>query len=93
MSRRNRILLLLSVALVALLIFAPSALAVTHDGVGIYGPTNDKQVTDAMFIVIAFFPTVIVVFSLIQAWLDHRKHARLDAAKRRESAVEWKGGW
>ena len=93
MSSRSRILLLLSVALVAMLAFAPSALAVTHGGEGIYGPTNDKQITDAMFIVIAFFPTVIVVFSLIQAWLDHRKHARMDAEKRRASAVEWKGGW
>lgn len=93
MKRRNRILLLLSIALVGLFVLAPSALAVTHDGEGIYGATNDKHITDAMFILIAFFPTVIVVFSLIQAWLDHRKHARLDAAKRRESAVEWKGGW
>ena len=93
MTRRSRVLLLLSVALVALFVFAPSALAITHDGEGIYGPTNDKQITDAMFILIAFFPTVIVVFSLIQAWLEHRKHARMDAAKRRESAVEWKGGW
>jgi ABC-type sulfate transport system permease component len=92
-SRRNRILLLASVVLVALFVVVPSALAVTHDGEGIYGPTDDKQITDAMFIVIAFFPTVIVVFSLIQAWLDHRKHARLDAEKRRASAVEWKGGW
>ena len=93
MSRRTRTVLLLLVALIAMLAFAPSALAVAHDGEGIYGPTNDKQITDAMFIVIAFFPTVIVVFSLIQAWLDHRKHARLDAEKRRASAVEWKGGW
>jgi len=92
-SRRNRILLLLSVALVGLFALAPSALATAHGGQGIYGPTNDKQITDAMFIVIAFFPTVIVVFSLIQAWLEHRKHARQDAAKRRASAVEWKGGW
>ena len=34
-----------------------------------------------MFIVIAFFPTVILVFSLIQWRLDKRKHARMDAAK------------
>ena len=42
---------------------------------------------------IGLFPVLIIVFSLIQSWLDHRKHARQDAAKRRESAVEWKGGW
>jgi hypothetical protein len=33
------------------------------------------------------------VFSLLQAFLEHRKHAREDAAKARKSAVEWKGGW
>lgn len=93
MRRRHQALLILSVALVALFVLAPSAFAVAQDGQGVYGPTNDLHVTDAMFIVIAFFPTVIVVFSLIQALLDRRKHAREDAAKRRESAVEWKGGW
>lgn len=75
------------------LTLAPSALAVTHNGEGIYGPTNDLVITNAMFLIIAGLCVIIVVFSLIQAWLDHRKHARLDAAKRRESSVEWKGGW
>ena len=46
-----------------------------------------------MFIIMGLIVVIIVVFSLLQAWLDHRKHARQDAAKRRESAVEWKGGW
>ncbi len=46
-----------------------------------------------MFILIGFFPVLIIVFSLIQAWLDHRKHARQDAAKNRASSAEWKGGW
>jgi preprotein translocase subunit SecG len=91
--RRNRILLGLAVALAALFVLAPSALAVAHDGEGIYGSTTDKTITDTMFILIAFFPVIIVVFSLIQAWLEHRKHARMDAAKHRASAVEWKGGW
>jgi hypothetical protein len=75
------------------LALAPSALAHTYGGEGLWGPTNDKTITMAMFLVIALFPTVIVVFSLIQAWLDHRKHARFDAAKHRQSASEWKGGW
>jgi hypothetical protein len=92
MSRRRTVIFALSVV-ASMLAFAPSALAVTHGGQGIYGPTNDKEITDTMFILIGFFPTIIVVFSLIQAWLDHRKHARMDAAKRRETAVEWKGGW
>ena len=36
---------------------------------------------------------IIIVFSLIQAWLDHRKHERMDAAKRRAASVDWRGGW
>ena len=36
-----------------------------------------------MFLTIIFFPTVIVIFSLIQWRLDKRKHARMDAAKAR----------
>jgi uncharacterized membrane-anchored protein len=93
MSRRNRILLAVSATLTALLTFAPGALAITHGGQGLYGETNDVTITNAMFILIAFFPGVIVVFSLIQAWLDHRKHARMDAAKRRAASVDWRGGW
>ena len=46
-----------------------------------------------MFIVIAFFPVVILVFSIIQWRLDKRKHARMDAAKRRAANVDWRGGW
>jgi len=76
-----------------MLALAPSALATTYGGQGIWGPTNDKTITNAMFIIIGLFPVLIIVFSLIQGWLEHRKHARVDAAKRRESAEEWKGGW
>jgi hypothetical protein len=46
-----------------------------------------------MFITIAFFPTVAIVFSLIQWRLEKRKHAKLDAAKRRAASVDWRGGW
>ena len=72
---------------------APAALAHAGGGEGWYGPTNDKTITIAMLRVIAFFPTVIVVFSLIQWRLDKRKHARMDAAKRRAANVDWRGGW
>ncbi len=92
MSHRRKALLFLSL-IPSMLALAPAALAQTYGGEGIWGPTNDLTITITMFIVIALFPTVIVVFSLIQAWLDHRKHARFDAAKHRESASEWKGGW
>ena len=46
-----------------------------------------------MFIMIVFFPTVIIVLSLIQWRLDKRKHARMDAAKRRAASADWRGGW
>ena len=92
MSRRRAALLFLSV-LAASLAVVPSALAVTHGGEGIWGPTNDKTITDAMFIIIGLFPVLIIVFSLIQGFLEHRKHARVDAARRRASSAEWKGGW
>jgi uncharacterized membrane protein len=91
--RRKRTLLFGLSFVAALLSLAPSALAVTHGGEGLYGPTNSKVITETMFIIMGLLVLIIVTFSLIQSWLEHRKHARMDAAKRRESAVEWKGGW
>jgi hypothetical protein len=78
--RRSRIFLALSTALTLLLVGAPSAFAVTNNGEGIVGDTDDKTVSLTMFAVMAFFILVIIVFSLIQAWLEHRKHASMDAA-------------
>ncbi len=92
MRRRLRLVLVLA-PFAALLAFAPAALAVTHGGQGLYGETNDTVVANAMFMTIAFFAVIVVVFSLIQGWLEHRKHARLDAAKRRAASVDWRGGW
>jgi hypothetical protein len=91
--RRIKTLSLLFAPTVALLAFAPSALAVTHAGEGLYGPTDDKVITSWMLGLMVFFIGIIIVFSLIQGWLDHRKHQRLDAAKARATAPEWKGGW
>jgi hypothetical protein len=76
-----------------LLALAPTALAAANDGQGWYGETNDKVITNAMFIVIIFFPAIIVIFSLIQWRLDKRKHAKMDAAKRRAADADWRGGW
>jgi hypothetical protein len=76
-----------------LLAFAPAALARDDGGQGWWGETTDPQITSVMFIVIAFFPAVILVFSLIQWRLDKRKHARDDAVKARESSADWRGGW
>jgi hypothetical protein len=91
--RRTRIMTALLVFSVTLLAIAPSAFARADGGEGWYGETNDKVITNAMFGVIAFFPTVILVFSLIQWRLDKRKHAKMDAAKRRAASTDWRGGW
>lgn len=90
--RRIRLLACLTV-FAALLAFAPAAFAHEGGGQGWYGETSDQTITNAMFIVIAFFPTIIIIFSLIQWRLEKRKHARLDAAKAREASLDWRGGW
>jgi preprotein translocase subunit SecG len=76
-----------------MLVAAPSALAVTHGGQGIWGATSDKTITYTMFIIIGLFPVIIIVFSCIQGWLEHRKHERIDAAMKRAKSDQWKGGW
>jgi fatty acid desaturase len=92
MRRLRTTAVLLWIAVVGL-VLAPAALAHAGGGEGWYGPTTDKTITMAMYGVIAFFPAVIVLFSLIQWRLDKRKHARMDAAKRRAANVDWRGGW
>jgi hypothetical protein len=73
------------------LLLAPAAMA-EHDGRGLYGATNDKVVTDAGFILIIFFPTFVLVMSLIQKVLEKRKAER-KAAKKQLGEIEWRGGW
>jgi fatty acid desaturase len=90
--RRARIIAALLSFGALLLVAAPPALA-TNGGEGWYGETNDVVITNAMFLVIIFFPTVILVFSLIQWRLDKRKHARMDAKKRSAANADPRGGW
>ncbi len=90
--RRSRILIALTVFAGTLLASASPALA-ANGGAGWYGETTDKAVTMVMFATIAFFPVVIIVFSLIQSWLDKRHHAREDAERARAVSPEWRGGW
>jgi fatty acid desaturase len=93
----RRFLITLSCTVMTWLLLAPVALATTSSGTeggqGWYGETTDKSITDVMFLVIVFFPAIIVLFSLIQWRLDKRKHARMDAAKRRAANIDWRGGW
>jgi preprotein translocase subunit SecG len=91
--RRARIMIALTVFVGTLLTFAPMASARATAGEGWFGESTDPQVTNAMFAVIAFFPIVILVLTLIQSRLDKRKHARMDAAKAREANADWRGGW
>ena len=91
--RRARVTYALTAFTVTLLALAPDALARQTGGEGFYGETTDKVITNAMFLTIIFFPTVILVFSLIQWRLDKRKHARMDAANRRAANADWRGGW
>jgi membrane protease YdiL (CAAX protease family) len=92
--RRARFLSALIAFGATLLVLAPNALAArAYSGEGWYGETSDKTITYAMYLVIIFFPTIIVLFSLLQWRLDRRKHARMDAARRRAASADWRGGW
>jgi hypothetical protein len=91
--RRARLMTALLVFSITLLTIAPAAFARADGGEGWYGETNDKVVTNSMFVVIAFFPTVILILTVIQSRLDKRKHAKLDAEKRRAASADWRGGW
>jgi preprotein translocase subunit YajC len=88
----RRLLPLLVVALTAVLVAAPAALA--HDGgQGTYGIANDKVVTNAGFILIAFFPLFVFAMTMLQTRLDRRKERRkaVHKALAREDRV--RGGW
>ena len=88
--RRALHTLLLTAFLFAL--SAPVALA--HDGgVGLWGETNDKIVTNAGFIIIAAFPFLVFVLSMIMWVLDKRKDRRKQAAKARTARADARGGW
>ena len=91
--RRAKITTALLTFGITMLVAAPAALARATGGEGWYGETDDKVITNAMFLTIAFFPTVIVILTLIQWRLDKRKHAKMDAAKRRAANADWRGGW
>jgi putative copper export protein len=80
MRKLSRRLLPPLIALVALLVVAPAAMAA--DGVGVYGRTNDKVVTYFAFGLIAFFAILVTVLSLIQIRLDNRKERRTQDLER-----------
>ncbi len=95
--KTTRLLTTLVATGAVLLLAAPSAFAsIDHGGVsgqGLYGPTNDRVVTNAGFMVIVFFPLLIFVLSMVQWRLDKRRDARMAARKAHASDADWRGGW
>ena len=77
---RNR-LQLGAFALATQLYLAAPALA-SDDGEGLAGETDDKVITFFALGVLLFFTLVVILGTMIQGSLEHRKHAREDARKR-----------
>jgi hypothetical protein len=73
-SIRHRLASAFVLALGALLVAVPAAMAA--DGEGIYGRTDDKVITFFAFGVMAFFTILVITLSLIQIRLDARKERR-----------------
>ena len=91
----RRSLHLLALTALALALSAPAALAAEgHDGgEGWWGETSDKVVTNAGFIIIAVFPTLVFLLSLLQNHLDKRKDRRKHADQARRARADQRGGW
>ena len=88
----SRLVTLVPVTLASVLLLAPAAFA--HDGgQGTYGEANDKVVTNAGFILIAFFPLFVAFMSFLQWRLEKRKERRKAAQKAAGQAAAWRGGW
>jgi hypothetical protein len=73
-SRRIARLAVPLLAVLALLVAAPAALAA--DGIGLAGRVSDKTITFFCFGVILFFPALVTVLSLIQGRLEANKDRR-----------------
>jgi hypothetical protein len=87
----RRLAVSLTTTFILLALLAPAALArVGHDGgQGTYGEADDKVVTNAGFILIIFFPLLVLLLSLLQGALERRKARR----KKHLPARDWAGGW
>jgi hypothetical protein len=91
----KRLGLLLLANLTTLLVLAQVALADAENdhGEGWWGETTDLDITLAGFVLIAGFPTFILLASLLMWRLDKRKDARKYADKARAQRADARGGW
>ncbi len=80
MNRAPALYLSLVLALGALLVAAPGAMAA--DGVGLWGRTDDKVVTFFAFGVMIFFTVLVIVLSLWQGRLEGRKERMREELER-----------
>jgi hypothetical protein len=92
MAVMRRLITVLPTFLVAFALLAPVALA-QSSGEGTWGEADDRTVTNSGFIVIAAFPLLILLLTLLQWRLEKRKDARKKAAKARAGDTVWRGGW
>ena len=88
----RRLAVWLVASCLVLALTAPAALA-GDEGQGLWGETDDKVVTGAGFVLIAFFPLFVALMSAIQWRLEKRKDEHLRAERARRSRPEWRGGW
>lgn len=84
----RRVVATLAASLVTLALLAPAALAYDN-GIGAYGPADDKVATNTGFILIGGFPLLILLLSILQWRLEKRKARR----KAHLPARDWAGGW
>ena len=88
-----------TLALTALLLAAPAALAdqllEPLSGEGTYGEADDKVVTNAGFLIIIVVPLFLLTMSLIQMTLERRKDRRKAAAEKLKAgtSTDWQSGW
>ncbi len=80
MNRTARIAALTVVALLAL-----ASPAMAADGVGLWGPASDKDITMWGFAVIGLFTALVIILSYVQHRLETRKERAREEIERLRS--------
>jgi hypothetical protein len=91
----KRLSIFFTLNVLTFLVFAQVALADKENdhGEGWFGETDDLSITKGGFILIAGFPILILLLSLLQWKLEKRKDARKGAEKARLARADARGGW